>query len=138
MNVCLLSLFLIVVVGLFGCGLFELLVLLLLLLIEVVVVKMLLLQYLFELVCMGVGGISMFKVIIGIDGKLSEVVLLIGVGNLQLDELVKIVVQGWQFKVVICNGQLVLVIIQVLVSFNLLQLKLDQCFVIEECLCRGG
>ena len=55
-------------------------------------------QYPLELACMGVGGTSTFKVTIGTDGKPSEVALLTGAGNPQLDELAKTAVQGWQFK----------------------------------------
>lgn len=95
-------------------------------------------QYPLELACMGVGGTSTFKVTIGADGKPSEVALLTGAGNPQLDELARTAVQGWQFKAATRNGAAVPATIQVPVSFNPPQPKPDQCFAIEERLRRGG
>ncbi|MCF3499828.1 energy transducer TonB [Stenotrophomonas geniculata] len=138
MNVRLLSLFLIAATGLAGCGPSEppappppppt----------EVAAVKTPPPQYPLELACMGVGGTSTFKVTIGADGKPSEVALLTGAGNPQLDELARTAVQGWQFKAATRNGAAVPATIQVPVSFNPPQPKPDQCFAIEERLRRGG
>ena len=138
MNVRLLSLSLIAATGLAGCGASEppappppppt----------EVAAVKTPPPQYPLELACMGVGGTSTFKVTIGADGKPSEVALLTGAGNPQLDELAKTAVQGWQFKAATRNGAAVPATIQVPVSFNPPQPKPDQCFAIEERLRRGG
>lgn len=138
MNVRLLSLSLIAATGLAGCGPSEppappppppt----------EVAAVKTPPPQYPLELACMGVGGTSTFKVTIGADGKPSEVALLTGAGNPQLDELAKTAVQGWQFKAATRNGAAVPATIQVPVSFNPPQPKPDQCFAIEERLRRGG
>lgn len=138
MNVRLLSLSLIAATGLAGCGPSEppappppppt----------EVAAVKTPPPQYPLELACMGVGGTSTFKVTIGADGKPSEVALLTGAGNPQLDELARTAVQGWQFKAATRNGAAVPATIQVPVSFNPPQRKPDQCFAIEERLRRGG
>ncbi|KPG77712.1 energy transducer TonB [Stenotrophomonas maltophilia] len=138
MNVRLLSLSLIAATGLAGCGPSEppappppppt----------EVAAVKTPPPQYPLELACMGVGGTSTFKVTIGADGKPSEVALLTGAGNAQLDELARTAVQGWQFKAATRNGAAVPATIQVPVSFNPPQPKPDQCFAIEERLRRGG
>ncbi|HYQ22174.1 energy transducer TonB [Stenotrophomonas sp.] len=95
-------------------------------------------QYPMELACTGVGGTSTFKVTIGTDGKPSEVLLLTGAGNPQLDELAKTAVQAWEFKAATRNGQAVPATIQVPVSFNPPQPKPDQCFAIEERMRRGG
>ena len=95
-------------------------------------------QYPMELACTGVGGTSTFKVTIGTDGKPSEVLLVTGAGNAQLDDLAKTAVQGWQFKAATRNGQAVPATIQVPVSFNPPQPKPDQCFAIEERMRRGG
>lgn len=138
MNVRLLSLSLIAATGLAGCGPSEppappppppt----------EVAAVKTPPPQYPLELACMGMGGTSTFKVTIGADGKPSEVALLTGAGNAQLDELARTAVQGWQFKAATRNGAAVPATIQVPVSFNPPQPKPDQCFAIEERLRRGG
>lgn len=138
MNVRLLSLSLIAATGLAGCGPSEppappppppt----------EVAAVKTPPPQYPLELACIGVGGTSTFKVTIGADGKPSEVALLTGAGNPQLDELARTAVQGWQFKAATRNGAAVPATIQVPVSFNPPQPKPDQCFAIEERLRRGG
>lgn len=138
MNVRLLSLSLIAATGLAGCGPSEppappppppt----------EVAAVKTPPPHYPLELACMGVGGTSTFKVTIGADGKPSEVALLTGAGNPQLDELARTAVQGWQFKAATRNGAAVPATIQVPVSFNPPQPKPDQCFAIEERLRRGG
>ncbi|MBH1835228.1 energy transducer TonB [Stenotrophomonas maltophilia] len=137
MNVRVLSLSLIAVTGLAGCGASEpspplpppt----------EVAAVKTPPPQYPLELACTGTGGTSTFKVTIGTDGKPSEVTLLSGAGNPQLDELARNAVQGWQFKAATRNGQAVPATIQVPVSFNPPQPKPDQCFAVEERLRRGG
>ncbi|KAF1015706.1 MAG: hypothetical protein GAK31_01181 [Stenotrophomonas maltophilia] len=95
-------------------------------------------QYPLELACLGVGGTSTYKVVIGVDGKPSEVTLLTSAGNPQLDELAKAAVQGWQFKAATRNGQAVPATIQVPLSFNPPQPKPDQCFAVEERARRGG
>ncbi len=138
MNVRLLSLSLIAAAGVAGCGASEppappppppt----------EVAAVKTPPPQYPLELACMGVGGTSTFQVTIGTDGKPSEIALLSGAGNPQLDELARTAVQGWQFKAATRNGAAVPATIQVPVSFNPPQPKPDQCFAIEERLRRGG
>ncbi|AWH53977.1 energy transducer TonB [Stenotrophomonas sp. ESTM1D_MKCIP4_1] len=138
MNVRLLSLSLLAATGLAGCGSSEpppppaappt----------EVAAVKTPPPQYPMELACTGVGGTSTFKVTIGTDGKPSEVLLLTGAGNAQLDDLARTAVQAWEFKAATRNGQAVPATIQVPISFNPPQPKPDQCFAIEERMRRGG
>ncbi len=138
MNVRLLSLSLLAVTSLAGCGTSEPPAAPTAAPTEVAAVKTPPPQYPLELACTGVGGTSTFKVVIGTDGKPSEVTLLTGAGNPQLDDLAKTAVQGWQFKAATRNGEAVPATIQVPVSFNPPQPKPDQCFAIEESLRRGG
>lgn len=95
-------------------------------------------QYPIELACQNIGGTSTLKVVIGTDGKPSEVTLANSSGNGQLDDQARQAVLGWQFKAATRAGQPVSTTIQVPVSFNPPQPKPDECFAIEERLRRGG
>ncbi len=95
-------------------------------------------QYPIELACQGVGGTSTLKVVIGTDGKPSDVALATSSGNGALDEQARTAVLGWQFKAATRAGQPVSSTIQVPVTFNPPQPKPDECFAIEERLRRGG
>lgn len=95
-------------------------------------------QYPIELACQGIGGTSTFKVVIAANGKPSEVALVSGSGNAQLDAQAKTAVEGWEFKAATRAGQTVSTTIQVPVSFNPPQPKPDECFAVEERLRRGG
>ncbi|WP_282298448.1 MULTISPECIES: energy transducer TonB [unclassified Stenotrophomonas] len=95
-------------------------------------------QYPIELACQGIGGTSTLKVVIGTDGKPSEVALATSSGNSALDEQARQAVLGWQFKAATRAGQPVSSTIQVPVTFNPPQPKPDECFAIEERLRRGG
>ncbi len=95
-------------------------------------------QYPIELACQNIGGTSTLKVVIGPDGKPSEVTLATSSGNSALDEQARTAVQGWQFKAATRAGQPVSSTIQVPVTFNPPQPKPDECFAIEERLRRGG
>lgn len=95
-------------------------------------------QYPIELACQGVGGTSTLKVVIGTDGKPSDVALATSSGNGTLDEQARTAVLGWQFKAATRAGQPVSSTIQVPVTFNPPQPKPDECFAIEERLRRGG
>jgi len=138
MNVRLLSLSLLAATGLAGCGSSEPPTPPAAPPTEVAAVKTPPPQYPMELACTGVGGTSTFKVTIGTDGRPSEVLLLTGAGNAQLDDLARTAVQAWEFKAATRNGQAVPATIQVPVSFNPPQPKPDQCFAIEERMRRGG
>jgi len=94
--------------------------------------------YPIELACMGVGGTSTLKVVVGVDGKPSQVSQVASSGNPQLDELARTAVQGWQFNAATRNGEKVPATIQVPVSFNPPQPRPDECFAVEERLRRGG
>jgi protein TonB len=94
--------------------------------------------YPIELACQGIGGTSTLKVVIGTDGKPSEVTLATSSGNGDLDHQALHAVTEWQFKAATRAGQPVSTTIQVPVSFNPPQPKPDECFAVEERLRRGG
>lgn len=95
-------------------------------------------EYPLELACMGVGGTTTLKVVVGIEGKPSEVTQLSSSGNPQLDEQARTAVLAWQFNAATRNGQKVPATIQVPVSFNPPQPRPDSCFAVEERIRRGG
>lgn len=94
--------------------------------------------YPIELACMGVGGTATLRVVVGVDGRPSEVSPVSSSGNPQLDELARTAVQGWQFNAASRNGEKVPATIQVPVSFNPPQPRPNECFAVEERLRRGG
>lgn len=95
-------------------------------------------QYPIELACTGVGGTSTLKVVVGVEGKPTEVTVLTGSGNAQLDENARTAVLAWQFNAASRNGQKVPATIQVPVSFNPPEPRPTECFAVEERLRRGG
>ena len=95
-------------------------------------------QYPIELACSGVGGTTTLKVVVGVEGKPTDVTQLTSSGNPQLDEQARTAVQGWQFNAASRNGQKIPATIQVPVSFNPPQPRPDECFAVEERLRRGG
>ncbi|WP_312684719.1 energy transducer TonB [Stenotrophomonas chelatiphaga] len=95
-------------------------------------------QYPIELACSGVGGTTTLKVVVGVEGKPTDVSQLTSSGNPQLDEQARTAVQGWQFNAASRNGQKIPATIQVPVSFNPPQPRPDECFAVEERLRRGG
>ncbi len=95
-------------------------------------------QYPIELACTGVGGTSTLKVVVGVEGKPTEVTVLTGSGNAQLDESARTAVLAWQFNAASRNGQKVPATIQVPVSFNPPEPRPNECFAVEERLRRGG
>lgn len=95
-------------------------------------------QYPVELGCTGVGGTTTLKVVVGIDGRPSDVSQIGSSGNAQLDEQAIAAVRGWQFNAATRNGQKIPATIQVPVSFNPPNPRPDECFAIEERMRRGG
>jgi periplasmic protein TonB len=95
-------------------------------------------QYPIELACSGVGGTTTLKLVVGVEGKPTDVTQLTSSGNPQLDEQARTAVQGWQFNAASRNGQKIPATIQVPVSFNPPQPRPDECFAVEERLRRGG
>lgn len=91
-----------------------------------------------ELACTGVGGKSVLKVVVDVQGSPTEVALLTSSGNSQLDDSAIARVREWKFKAATRNGQPAPTTIQVPVSFNPPQPKPDECFAIEERMRRGG
>ena len=91
-----------------------------------------------ELGCTGVGGTSVLKVVVGIEGKPTDVTLISSSGNSQLDDSAAMRVREWKFKAATRNGQPVPTTIQVPVNFKVPDAKPDECFAIEERVRRGG
>lgn len=91
-----------------------------------------------ELACTGVGGKSVLKVVIGVQGAPTDVTLITSSGNHQLDEAAITRVREWTFRAATRNGQPAPATIQVPVSFNPPVPKPDECFAIEERMRRGG
>ena len=91
-----------------------------------------------ELGCTGVGGTSVLNVVVGIEGKPTDVTLISGSGNSQLDNLAAMGVREWTFKAATHNGQPVPTTIQVPVNFKVPDPKPNECFAIEERVRRGG
>ena len=95
-------------------------------------------QYPIELGCTGVGGTTTLKVVVGIDGRPSDVTQVSSSGNAQLDQQALSAVRGWQFNAATRNGQKIPATIQVPVSFNPPNPRPDECFAVEERMRRGG
>ena len=95
-------------------------------------------QYPIELGCTGVGGTATLKVVVGVDGRPSDVSQVSSSGNAQLDEQAIAAVRGWQFNAATRNGEKVPTTIQVPVSFNPPNPRPDECFAVEERMRRGG
>ena len=95
-------------------------------------------QYPIELGCTGVGGTTTLKVVVGIDGRPSDVAQISSSGNAQLDEQAIAAVRGWQFNAATRNAEKVPATIQVPVSFNPPNPRPDECFAVEERMRRGG
>ncbi len=90
-----------------------------------------------ELACTGVGGKTVLKVVIGPEGKPTEVALLQSSGQPTLDESAQKRVREWIFRPATRNGQPVPQTIQVPVTFSPPEPRPDSCFAIEERMKRG-
>jgi len=84
-----------------------------------------------QLGCMGVGGTTLLKVIIDVNGKPSQTVLLSSSGEPLLDQAAIAGIQPWQFRAATRNGQAIPATIHVPVRFNPPPLKPDWCFAID-------
>ena len=91
-----------------------------------------------ELGCTGVGGTSVLNVVVGVEGKPTDVTLIASSGNSQLDDSAAARVREWKFKAATRNGQPVPTTIQVPVNFKVPDPKPNECFAIEERVRRGG
>ncbi|MCR6686861.1 energy transducer TonB [Pseudoxanthomonas sp.] len=88
-------------------------------------------QYPIALACAGVGGQSVLKVEVGPAGSPTRIDLVRGSGSDDLDRLAREAVQGWKFKPATRGGQPVAQTIQVPVSFNVPQVRPDECFALD-------
>ncbi|QJD67781.1 energy transducer TonB [Xanthomonas campestris pv. badrii] len=95
-------------------------------------------EYAPELACAGVGGTSVLRVVIGTEGKPTDVSVTQSSGQPVLDEAALKRVREWQFKPATRNGQAVPQTIQVPVAFKPPVPRPDECFAIEERARRGG
>ncbi|MCC8538941.1 energy transducer TonB [Xanthomonas axonopodis pv. poinsettiicola] len=95
-------------------------------------------EYAPELACAGVGGTSVLRVVIGTEGKPTDVSVTQSSGQPVLDEAALTRVREWQFKPATRNGQAVPQTIQVPVAFKPPVPRPDECFAIEERARRGG
>ena len=84
-----------------------------------------------ELGCTGVGGTSVLKVVVGIEGKPTDVTLISSSGNSLLDDSAAMRVREWKFKAATRNGQAVPTTIQVPVSFNPPTERPAACFALD-------
>ncbi|HBK46386.1 MAG TPA: energy transducer TonB [Xanthomonadaceae bacterium] len=95
-------------------------------------------EYPVALACAGAGGKSVLTVVVGPEGRPTEVKLAQSSGQPALDESAQRKVREWKFKPATRNGQPVSQTIQVPVDFKPPQPKPDECFAIEEQQRRGG
>ncbi|MFC7521682.1 energy transducer TonB [Xanthomonas populi] len=95
-------------------------------------------EYSPQLACAGVGGTSVLRVVIGIDGTPTDVSVAQSSGQSVLDEAAQKRVREWKFKPATRNGQTVPQTIQVPVAFKPPVPRPDECFAIEERARRGG
>ncbi|MCD0257586.1 energy transducer TonB [Xanthomonas melonis] len=95
-------------------------------------------EYAPELACAGVGGTSVLRVVIGTEGKPTDVSVTQSSGQPVLDEAAQKRVREWQFKPATRDGKAVPQTIQVPVAFKPPVPRPDECFAIEERARRGG
>ncbi|MXV08781.1 MULTISPECIES: energy transducer TonB [unclassified Xanthomonas] len=88
-------------------------------------------DYPIDVACAGVGGKVVLKVVVGVQGKPTEVDVVAGSGQAKLDASAQDAVRGWTFKPATRNGQAVPWTIQVPVNFNPPQPRPDRCFALD-------
>jgi periplasmic protein TonB len=84
-----------------------------------------------ELACAGLGGKVVLNVVIGAQGKPTDVKLATSSGEPRLDASAQQRVREWVFKPATRNGQAVPWTIQVPVNFNPPQPRPDRCFALD-------
>jgi len=85
-----------------------------------------------QLGCKGIGGTTLLKVTIGVDGTPSQTQLLSSSGEPLLDQAAMAGIKPWQFRAATRNGQAIPATIHVPVRFNPPPLKPDWCFAMDE------
>lgn len=88
-------------------------------------------DYPIELACAGIGGVSTLRVVVGTDGKPSDIGVAKSSGQPALDEAAQKAVRGWQFKPATRGGQAVAQAIQVPVNFQPPAERPNQCFALD-------
>ncbi len=88
-------------------------------------------DYPIELACAGLGGKAVLSVVVGAQGKPTDVQLLNSSGQPKLDASAQQRVREWIFKPATRNGQPVPWTIQVPVNFNPPQPRPDRCFALD-------
>jgi protein TonB len=90
-------------------------------------------DYPIELACAGQGGTTVLKVVVGPEGKPTDVQIQQSSGQPALDQAAQTrVTQDWTFNPATRAGQPVATTIQVPVTFNPPQPRPDQCFALDE------
>ncbi|AOD14970.1 energy transducer TonB [Xanthomonas fragariae] len=95
-------------------------------------------EYSPQLACADIGGTTVLRVVIGVEGAPTDVSVLQSSGQPVLDEAAQKRVREWKFKAATRNGQAVPQTIQVPVAFKPPVPRPDDCFAIEERARRGG
>lgn len=88
-------------------------------------------DYPLELACAGLGGKAVLKVVVGVEGKPTDVQLVSSSGQPKLDASAQQRVREWVFKPATRNGQAVPWTIQVPVNFTVPQPRPDRCFALD-------
>jgi len=88
-------------------------------------------DYPIELACAGLGGKAVLKVVVGVQGKPTDVQLVSSSGQPKLDASAQQRVRDWVFKPATRNGQAVPWTIQVPVNFTPPAQRPDQCFALD-------
>ncbi len=95
-------------------------------------------DYPLEVACAGVGGKAIFKVVVGTEGKPTQVTLTQSSGQPALDDSAQRKIPEWKFRAATREGQPVSRTIQVPVDFKPPQPRPDECFAIDERTRRGS
>ncbi|NIK32948.1 protein TonB [Xanthomonas arboricola] len=95
-------------------------------------------EYSPQLACAGIGGTSVLRVVVGVEGTPTDVSVAQSSGQPVLDEAAQSRVREWKFRAATRNGQAVPQTIQVPVAFKPPVPRPDECFAIEERARRGG
>ncbi|WP_045727572.1 energy transducer TonB [Xanthomonas sp. GPE 39] len=88
-------------------------------------------DYPIELACAGLGGKVVLKVVVGVQGKPTEVNVVSSSGQAALDTAAQQAVHEWMFNPATRNGQAVPWTIQVPVNFTPPQPRPDRCFALD-------
>jgi len=88
-------------------------------------------DYPIELACAGLGGKAVLSVVVGVQGKPTDVQLVSSSGQPKLDASAQQRVREWIFKPATRDGKAVPRAIQVPVNFNPPQPRPDRCFALD-------